>query len=69
MGVAPSELRALTPAELFAIQECWIEAHGGVSERRRKDARAAFEALRRRYPDRPCAAAAPLRRTGTTPSA
>lgn len=51
MGVAPSEFRALTPAELFEIQECWIEAHGGLSERKRSSARASLETLKRRYPD------------------
>ena len=53
MGIPPGDYRDLTPHELFQIQEAWIEAHGGVSQRRRYDARRELDRLKRLYPDIP----------------
>jgi len=58
MGVQPSEWRAMTPHALFEIYESWTEAQGGVSRRRRRQARAEFERLKRLYPDAPVAGSA-----------
>lgn len=58
MGLAPAEVRNLTPTEFHEIQQGWIEAHGGQTARTRARSRAELDHLKRLYPDSPTAGSA-----------